>query len=56
MVGWTKVQSQAQLGRAVDDQSTDDRGRVGLAANQYGRSWQRLWQLYAGELDKMAAV
>lgn len=56
VVGWPNVRSQVQLRRPVDDKSADNRGRVGLAADQYGRSWQRIWQLYTGELDKTDAV
>ena len=56
VVGWANVRSQAQMGRAVDEKTADNGRRVGLAADQYGRSWQGLWQLYAGEVNKTDAV
>ena len=55
VVGWRNVRSQAQLRRPVSEETAVS-PRVGLSADQYSRSWDRLWRLYTGELDKADAV
>ena len=56
VIAWSNVRSQVQLRRAGDDKLAVNRDRLGLQADQYGRSWRQLWQLYSGEVDKADAV